>query len=169
MSNGITIQINSVAALERLLGDDAELAIELRRSVAAEFARRHLETLVTDAIRSEREQSEAKVKKLIEEELFRLKKTNAWPKEWELTPKVQDVLKQRVTELVADAVSAMGTSLNKKIEDESAKMAARIPAAVAEKYIKTFDSEVNKAVTARLAELRALLPVGEETRKITVP
>jgi len=37
--SGVKIQINSLAALERLLGDDAKMEIEVRQSVVEAFAR----------------------------------------------------------------------------------------------------------------------------------
>jgi len=62
---GVTIQINSVAALERLLGGDDVLAVELRRSVAAEFARRHLETIAKTAVNAELAGAEEKVRNIV--------------------------------------------------------------------------------------------------------
>ena len=44
---GVTIQINSVEALERLIGNDTELEIQLRNSVVQEFTNRHLKKLAT--------------------------------------------------------------------------------------------------------------------------
>lgn len=39
---GTKIQINSLAALERLIGGDTELEIELRKSVAMELVKKHI-------------------------------------------------------------------------------------------------------------------------------
>lgn len=39
------IQINSLAALERLIGGDTELEIDLRRSVVEAFAKKHLKAV----------------------------------------------------------------------------------------------------------------------------
>lgn len=41
----IKIQINSLEALERLIGGDSELEIELRNSVVQDFANKHLKAL----------------------------------------------------------------------------------------------------------------------------
>ena len=46
----VTIQINSLEALERLIGNDNELEIQLRNSVAQDFATRHLKALVNDTL-----------------------------------------------------------------------------------------------------------------------
>lgn len=42
----ITLQINSLAALERLLGGDSQLEIEARNSIIQQFARTYLKSLV---------------------------------------------------------------------------------------------------------------------------
>ena len=41
------IQINSLEALERLIGNDNELEIELRNSIVQQFAKKHLKGVVT--------------------------------------------------------------------------------------------------------------------------
>lgn len=48
MSQNTKIQINSLAALERLIGGDTALELELRSSVAAAFAEKHLKNLVRE-------------------------------------------------------------------------------------------------------------------------
>jgi len=42
VKNGVTIQINSLAALERLLGNDPELEINLRNSVVQNYANKYI-------------------------------------------------------------------------------------------------------------------------------
>jgi len=42
MSNPVKLQINSLEALERLIGGDSQLEVELRNSVVQEFTNRHL-------------------------------------------------------------------------------------------------------------------------------
>ncbi len=44
------IQINSLTALERLIGGDAQIEIEVRQSVAENFAKKYLKTLANDKI-----------------------------------------------------------------------------------------------------------------------
>lgn len=43
--NSVTIQINSLEALERLIGNDAELEINLRNAIVQEFAKKHLKAV----------------------------------------------------------------------------------------------------------------------------
>ena len=44
------IQINSLDALERLIGGDTEIEIEVRQSVAENFAKKHLKSLANDEL-----------------------------------------------------------------------------------------------------------------------
>ena len=44
------IQINSLEALERLIGNDTELEIEIRNSVIQKFANKHLKSLATSEV-----------------------------------------------------------------------------------------------------------------------
>ena len=41
------IQINSLEAVERLIGGDTEVEIEVRNSVVQEFAKKHLKAVST--------------------------------------------------------------------------------------------------------------------------
>ena len=63
--SGVTLQINSLAALERLLGGDTELTASIRKSVAATFARNHM----IDLVRSEFAQKEATLKQEVAQEV----------------------------------------------------------------------------------------------------
>ena len=45
-----TIQINSLEALERLIGNDNELEIQLRNSVVQEFASKHLKAIANEEL-----------------------------------------------------------------------------------------------------------------------
>ena len=44
------IQINSLKALERLIGGDNELEIEIRNSIVQEFTKKHLKSIYNDII-----------------------------------------------------------------------------------------------------------------------
>lgn len=44
------IQINSLQALERLIGGDTEIEIDIRQSVVEKFSQKHLKTLANDAM-----------------------------------------------------------------------------------------------------------------------
>lgn len=44
----IKIQLNSLEALERLIGGDSELEIDIRNSVAQAFAKKHLKRIISE-------------------------------------------------------------------------------------------------------------------------
>jgi len=46
----LTIQINNLEALERLIGGDTEVEIEIRNSIAQAFAKKHLKQLITEQV-----------------------------------------------------------------------------------------------------------------------
>lgn len=48
--SGIKIQINSLEALERLIGGDSELEIDIRNSVVQKFSKRHLKDIANKFI-----------------------------------------------------------------------------------------------------------------------
>lgn len=44
------IQINSLEALERLIGGDSELEFEIRNNVAQDFAKKHLKAVALNEV-----------------------------------------------------------------------------------------------------------------------
>jgi len=44
------IQINSLAALERLIGGDSNVELEIRENIVQEFAKKHLKPLANDEL-----------------------------------------------------------------------------------------------------------------------
>lgn len=66
--NKLTIQINSLEALERLIGGDSEIEIDVRNSVIQKFANKHLKALAnTNAIT----QTLSKIQREISDEVSR--------------------------------------------------------------------------------------------------
>lgn len=53
----IKIQINSLEALERLIGGDNEIELELRQSVVESFAHKHLKALASDGVMKKAEKA----------------------------------------------------------------------------------------------------------------
>lgn len=49
MAEKLTLQINSLAALERLIGGDSEIEIDIRNSVVARFVAKNIRPLAVDA------------------------------------------------------------------------------------------------------------------------
>lgn len=150
------------------MGGDTTFAVALRHSVAAEFARRHMSEIALKAIREEQKEAEKVLVKFVDDYLLDKKKQG-----WQVAVSLTDAVKKKITDQIDAQISTLidGLLANMKLRINEAvrDAAARIPALVAERVTKTFDAEVNKAITARLAELRQLLPTSEEGRKITVP
>ncbi len=46
MSQGLTLQINSLEALERLIGGDTEMELSIRQNIADAFAEKYLKSIV---------------------------------------------------------------------------------------------------------------------------
>ena len=173
--SGVTLQINSLAALERLLGGDNELTTSIRKSVAATFAREHM----IDLVRKEFAQKEAELKKAVADEVTktctqRTRDSTNWAPIYELTPAIKEKIRAEVSALVSSAVRdevvRQSEALMTLMKEELEKLRARIPNLVAERVTLKFNKEVNEALDARLKELRNLLPADPpETRKINVP
>ncbi|RTL07741.1 hypothetical protein EKK58_00950 [Candidatus Dependentiae bacterium] len=173
--SGVTLQINSLAALERLLGGDNELTTSIRKSVAAAFARNYM----VDLVRSEFANKEAELKRAVAEEVNKvcLQKTRespTWSPSFELSPSMKEKIRTEVatqlTSVINAEVAKQGETIMAALREELEKLRARIPNLVAEKVTIKFNREVNEALDARLKELRALLPLDPpETRKINVP
>jgi len=49
MTSKLVLQINSLDALERLIGGDAEVEVEIRNNIAAKFAEKHLKQLANSS------------------------------------------------------------------------------------------------------------------------
>lgn len=70
------IQINNLAALERLIGGDSKLEFEIRNNIVQNFANKHLKTLVNDQAFSKmmgevKKAGEKEARKVMEERLGR--------------------------------------------------------------------------------------------------
>jgi len=75
------IQINSLAALERLIGGDTEVELEIRNNIVQEFAKKHLKSLLeTDSVLRKciddiRKSASSEITRLIHAEIGQLKNT----------------------------------------------------------------------------------------------
>jgi hypothetical protein len=107
----VKLQINSLEALERLIGNDTDLELQLRQQVAAEFAKKYLKAIVQD------EWFQKWMQSLKEE----LQKTFA------------NMVKEEIGEVYFSAfgpetvrVNKLGPALQTKIREESVKVAQKI-------------------------------------------
>jgi hypothetical protein len=104
----VKIQINSLEALERLIGGDSELEIEVRQSVASAFAARYLKPLAEspvflNAIRDVRKDTDALLRTSIEKTMGSL--TRDW--DHKITSiKLADEWKREIEKAVAAEVTS---------------------------------------------------------------
>ena len=96
------IQINSLEALERLIGNDNELEIQLRTAVVQEFATKHLkaianETIVKNASNSIREE--------IKSEMFDIVNKSTYNEKLTLKEKYLSQLQSTISTLVKDIIN----------------------------------------------------------------
>ena len=77
--NNLTIQINNLSALERLIGGNSEVEIEVRNSVIQKFAEKHLKAMancepVTSTLKTIKESILGYVKQKVDTEIATFKK-----------------------------------------------------------------------------------------------
>lgn len=118
----IKIQINSVEALERLIGGDTDVEIEIRNSIVQEFTKKHLKSLATTPTINE-------VATLISEELKGIvldSTKDAWGgTKYELNPEMKDkvrmqakkVLDSELSVIVEEEVQLLGLGFNATVRD----------------------------------------------------
>lgn len=103
MSKGTTIQINSLEALERLIGGDEETLIDIRNSVVQEFTKKHLKSLLTDEMVDS-------IKKSILDELkgdYFVKYSNNHYYLDELRPGIAAAIKNEVKPLIREEIEKL--------------------------------------------------------------
>lgn len=97
--NEVKIQINSLAALERLIGGDSQLEFEIRNSVADNFASKYFKSVVDVKLRKALDD---KVTKEVKEHF----KNPLWPSEVRLSGKGKEAIDDYVKDLVKKGVIA---------------------------------------------------------------
>lgn len=95
----------TVPALERLIGGDTEVEVELRKSIVQEFAKRHL-TAVAKEVYSDIEATKALIKEHVLREMGAVK-LEAWSGgKYKLTSECTAAIKVSVMDVIHDAVTA---------------------------------------------------------------
>lgn len=125
-----------VPALERLLGGDTELEIELRKNVANEFANRHLSVLAKQVF-AETEVIKEAVKQQVFEELGITQRTKWGPYS----------LSERTRDLVRDAVHS---SIYQEVQTFSESLHAELKQRIAIHVRELYDREVMHQIKAKV-------------------
>jgi hypothetical protein len=108
------IQINSLAAIERLIGNNTELEIEVRNNIVQEFAKKHLKALVNDSVFSNaistcKKELQKEVETRVSEQIGEFKK-NSWGEITGMTlrsdikEQINKVVREKMDGQIAEAV-----------------------------------------------------------------
>jgi len=156
--NKLTIQINNLEALERLIGGDSEVEVDIRNSVVQKFAEKHLKPLantpeVSDTLTRIREDISKQIRDRCEKEVATFK--TSWggsitdvklasPILLELNSQVRNVVDETVRKAVDEALKlwANDAELKKRIKQRF------------EYYTK---EHINVEIKARLEKVKASL------------
>ncbi len=141
--NKVVLQINSIKVLERLLGGDGEVEVDLRNSIVHEFARRHLKPLanshaIKELAEKAREACYGEANRLMVQYIGSFTQDGAYRQVIVLN----DAMKKAIRDAVAEQKSALV-----KAEVEKA-MAEWTPEAIQ----KVVDARVNADITQRIKD-----------------
>ncbi len=113
---GIKIQINSLEALERLIGGDSELEIEIRSNIVQEFSRKHLKSIAnTKAIQESIKKIDIRVNSAVEHEFkkyFEIKLS--YPRMTTLKEAERKAIRNSVRSVIDTEIMAL---INKSIDN----------------------------------------------------
>lgn len=109
----VKIQINSLEALERLIGGDSELEIEIRNSVVQKFTTKHLKALANSM---QVKVSENSIKKYIEEDFVDII-IDGWKRKPVLKEDYKYLIEKKVEEEVSDTIHSEVAKYNDTLKD----------------------------------------------------
>ena len=130
------IQINSLQALERLIGGDTELEMEVRNSVAQNFSKKYLKGVIDE-----------KIIKLIDKAVAEELGVVNWPFD------IKGVAKKRVDEYVEKAVAEeFNKKLNIALTEKLSTIAKKLKELLKENLEEEVYDEMKEAVLRKLQE-----------------
>lgn len=110
---GTKIQINSLAALERLIGGDTETEIEIRTSIVKEFVKKYLADIAqTDEMRI----AVKGIQAAVEQKIGTWRGSYSWDKKFTLTPDVEKTLSEFINTIVKNKFEELVANSIKKNE-----------------------------------------------------
>ena len=153
------IQINSLEALERLIGDDKEMEISVKQSILNEFAKKYLKSIANSEAMADLKRD---VLKELKETGFYglLKKTDSsmfYGKSTLLTSEAKDLIKKRVKDeidnLISEQVDEVRSLLVQDINDRLNLMSLSVSQGIREEIQKeTLDKLVQKKLRDLIKE-----------------
>ncbi len=153
----LTLQINDLSALERLIGGDSEVEIDIRNSVVQKFAEKHLKSVANSG-------TLAQIFRNLETEIknqtgLELSKSIATFNNYygstlfdvKLRPEVQAVITQHIRNETGKIIEAEADKILQTIKEEIDKRVEERTRYMSARYI---DEEVKKRVAAAFANLK---------------
>ena len=147
------IQINSLEALERLIGGDTDVEIEIRNSIVQEFAKKHLKGVISEGLLAG---AARRAKEEIEDEFTTNRESgnNSWVK-----PTIRmDVLNRFKQEMRAQAQSELISIIQEVVAENKNIRQIEEQVDIQSRWIagqltpEVLESRLNKMVDARLKE-----------------
>ena len=142
----LKVQINSLEALERLIGGESKLEFDIRQNIVEAFAKKHLKTIAnSDLIKK----VEIGLKKELEDEFVR--KSSSWSGSYSLTTKAIELLKKQIEYLKSTLVNKLveehfeKSGLDELIKEKAEFVAGRLTESVlSAKFNKAVEAEIKK-------------------------
>jgi hypothetical protein len=134
----IKIQINSLEALERLIGGDSQLEMDIRNSVVQEFTKRHLKSLTLTETGDKigvlvKRAVEAEIEKFIKRERYDSKvAVKDEGLKAAIVKEVHDTISQYVSKAIESQKANINDMVKDRVEDEVGTIVKRYMAAQAE-------------------------------------
>lgn len=150
--SAIKIQLNSLEALERLIGGDSELEFELRNKIVQDFSRRHLKSLVNAAGEDMQRAVYGIFDTYIKEHAQSLHK--GWNGRYQIELK-DDVKNAIAAEFQTKVNNFIQETANKFFEGEG--LESKIQAAIDRKLEAGIKDLVNQKVNEKLQKLKEIL------------
>lgn len=147
-----TIQINSLKALERLIGGDTKLEIEARNSIVQDFTKKHLKGIANkytdETLKDLKKSVKNEVHKQFEQELGSITGYDFWRAQIKFCPAVEEKFRDLVKTLVYEEAV-------KLIKEEIFKLDLSL---IIERYINgSINQVVNEKVREKLAQVSKIV------------
>jgi hypothetical protein len=152
--NKLTVQINNLEALERLIGGDTEVEIDIRKSVVENFVKKHLKGIANDTLVK---QAEKNIQQYVSNLLLEEIKGHWRPEKAVLTDTAKNLLRDfakdmmdtELRQLVLDQIGS--STIIKTINDLLERQANFIAAQLSDDVLKErLDAMVNKRLKEKL-------------------
>ncbi len=160
----------SLPALERLIGGDNQIEIELRQQIAEKFAERHLKCLLNDTMLGQVQQkvtqfANGQIAALIAD-IGSKESTNRWASEarFRLHGPITDAIKQAVDDAISNKIAeAVQLAADTRLAGITRDVRGMIDRYLSEKKIEEM---VNQGIKERLEAAASLVRDGKQLRSI---